>query len=65
MRIKAEAALNGKIILEILDVNDARLNVFLMPNDFSGKYGTLGILENNKITKDPKDGARFEVPTDW
>ena len=63
--IKANARLNGKIVVEIQKVRGVNMYLYLQPNHFnSKKYGTHGILENNKIYKNVVSG-KYTVPTDW
>ena len=47
MKINGSAGLNGKVNVQILDVEDTNLMVFQMPTDFADSYGSHGILENN------------------
>ena len=54
----------GKIKVEILTVDDTKLQIYLMPNVFNLDYGTHGILENNKYFENIKSGE-FVIPTDW
>ena len=63
--IKGNKKLNGKINVEISQVTNVNLYIYLQPNHFnSQKYGTHGILENNKIYTKVTRGT-YSVPTDW
>jgi hypothetical protein len=63
--IKGNKKLNGKINVEIQQVTNVNLYIYLQPNHFSSqKYGTHGILENNKIHTKVTRGI-YTVPTDW
>lgn len=47
--VNADSKLNGKIILNIEEVTNAFVNIYLQPNTFNQKeFQTHGILENNK-----------------
>ena len=60
----AAPSLVGKIKVEILTVDDTKLQIFEQPNVFNNKYGTHGVLENNKYYENRKSGEHV-VPTDW
>lgn len=64
MILTAAPGLNGKINVQILDVNDASLQIYRMPNSFNPSFGTQGIFENNMYDNYIKTGL-FVVPTDW
>lgn len=64
MVFKADEFLNGKIKMDIRAFNRASVYVYMMPNNFNDKYGTHGILENNKYFAKTGPGS-FSVPTDW
>lgn len=64
MIIGGAPGLNGKIKVEILDVDDVTIYIYEMPNSFSDSYGTHGLLENGKFHQRVKSGV-YTVPTDW
>lgn len=64
IKISADKGMNGKLQVQILHVEKVNLFVYLQPNSFNSKYGTQGILENNKIYS-RVDAGVYTVPTDW
>jgi len=68
--ISAIAGLNGKLVVDVSNVENANAYIFLQPNSFSNEISdTHGILENNMIYALTKEKQRtsgsFEVPADW
>lgn len=64
MIIEAEATLNGKILLEVIEKSYQKITIYQMPKNFhNDKYQ--GIFPNNQIFKEVKKGDQFAVPTDW
>lgn len=64
MIISASDALNGKLILKIMNVEDAELHVFKMPKHFNKDYGYKGFFENNDYYTYQREGT-YEAPSDW
>ena len=62
-------SMNGKLTVEILNVDDATLYIYLQPNNFNEEeMKTVGIIENNKVYNHyswTKAGRRYSVPSDW
>ena len=61
--------MNGKLTVEIQNVDDATLYIYLQPNNFNEEeMKTVGIIENNKVYNHyswTKAGRRYTVPSDW
>jgi hypothetical protein len=62
---KADSALNGKIVVDLLEVTNANVYVYKMPNSFTTSHTTQGVLENNQIDARVQSGSIFEAPADW
>lgn len=45
--IKAEPTLNAKIILEVIEIESSKVDIFFQPNNFNPNYKSHGLLENN------------------
>mmetsp|Transcript_17839 Transcript_17839/g.27600 ORF Transcript_17839/g.27600 Transcript_17839/m.27600 type:complete len:170 (+) Transcript_17839:124-633(+) len=63
IHIEAASHLNGKLIVEMDSVDQAKIYVYQQPNSFSDEIGTHGIIENNMIYT--KKNGKFVVPADW
>ena len=70
VQINSTENLNGKLVLEIVNVDDATLYVYLQPNNFHVDQNkpTIGLIENNMVYNHyswTKGGRKYEIPTDW
>lgn len=67
--ITGAPSMNGKLTVEIQNVDDATLYIYLQPNNFNEEeMKTVGIIENNKVYNHyswTKAGRRYTVPSDW
>ena len=49
MMVTGGSSLNGKLTVEISNVDDSTLYVYLQPNNFKNNENTIGLIENNKV----------------
>ena len=57
--------LNGKLVVKLLNVNDANVHIFKMPKNFNERYGYHGLFENNDLEINQETGGVYEAPSDW
>ena len=56
---------NGKLVVKLLNVNDAIVHAYKMPRNFNKKYKYQGFFENGYVEEKKGTGTKFEVPSDW
>ena len=57
--------INGKLVVKLLNVNDALVHVYKMPKNFNKKYKYHGFFENGYELRNQVSGSKFEAPSDW
>jgi hypothetical protein len=68
IQLSAEPGINGKLILQIVSVENAQAYVFMQPNTFDKSLSpTHGLLENNMVYAydKRKTSGVYAVPSDW
>ena len=64
MVIQADATLNGKILLEVVDDASMEITIYQMPRNFNNKK-YWGLFPNGQVFSEVKSGSVFYIPSDW